>query len=242
MVYNRSDVAVTTIGMTRDRFAVVDFTFPAGYGPTSWMSRAPRKIPAFNSLMKTMDIGCWISSLVSFIFIALALILATRVGAFYGVRQPDVVQIAMTTFGMLNAEEFPTWFQFERVATPIATLQLIRRGRAGNLLLLTWSTMGMILMFGFICNLRAIFMKEEYEAPLDTAEDIVKSGKTVYMATNTWYKDFLQTSTNEWNRRIAREAKLFIGSDKEKAIYRRLLTEGNTVVVSGPVRYCLIFV
>ena len=109
--------------MPCDRFTVVDFTFPIAYGSTMWMSNAPRRIPAFNSLTRTMDTGCWVSTVASLIAIILALVLAVRVGAFYGVRQVDVIAIAMTPFGMMNAEEFPTWFRFERVATP--TLSLI---------------------------------------------------------------------------------------------------------------------
>ena len=101
-----------------------------------------------------MDLGCWISLFVSYFFISLALVIAVKVGASYGVKRVDVVYIILVPFAMMNAEGMPTWFEFPH--QPV-TRRFVRRGRAGNLLLLTWSLMGMVIMFGFTCNLRAIY-------------------------------------------------------------------------------------
>ena len=76
---------------------------------------------------------------------------------------------------MINAEPMPRWFfaPDRRNAGP---------GRAGRMLLMNWSVMGMVLMFAFTCNLRAIFFKSDYEIPLDSSEDLVKEGVTVTLA------------------------------------------------------------
>ena len=78
---------------------------------------------------------------------------------------------------------------------------LVRSGWAGNLLLLTWSVMGMIIMFGIVCNLRAIYMRIDYEQPLDTAESIFRSGKTVHISSGGWYAEYLEKSDNQWHKR-----------------------------------------
>ena len=57
-----------------------------------------------------MDTGCWISVFVSYFFIALALVIAVKVGSSYGVKRVDVVNIILTPFAMMNAEEMPFWF------------------------------------------------------------------------------------------------------------------------------------
>ena len=104
---------------------------------------------------------------------SLALVITVKVGRSYGIPQPQVARIMLTPFALMTAEEMPTWF--EKVGNN--TSQLVRKGRAGNILLLTWSMMGMVIMFGFTCNLRAIYMRVDHEKPLDTAKSIFESGK-----------------------------------------------------------------
>ena len=50
-------------------------------------------------------------------------------------------------------------------------------GRSLEMLLHMWSIMSMLLVFAFSCNLRAIFLKPNYESPLDNSEQVVKSNK-----------------------------------------------------------------
>ena len=50
-----------------------------------------------------MDLGCWISVFVTYFFISLALVIAVKVGASYGVKRVDVVHIILTPFAMMNA-------------------------------------------------------------------------------------------------------------------------------------------
>ena len=178
-----------------------------------------------------MDLGCWISVFVSYIFTSLALVIVVKVGASYGMKRVDVVKIILTPFAMMNHEGMPSWFEMS--TSPATSIKVIRRGRAGNLLLLTWSVMGMIIMFGFTCNLRAIYMNVDYEKPLDTAEAIYKSGRTVTINSATFWLDFLQTSGNPWHRLIANTSERYGSKQEEATILRRIaLGDGDEVAIT----------
>ena len=83
---------------------------------------------------------------------------------------------------MLTAEDMPMWF----TAPPLAALKEDARNnrrrkrkhpsRAGSLVLITWGLMGMVLMMAFACNIRAIMLKSDYEAPIDTTEQMLAGG------------------------------------------------------------------
>ena len=147
------------------------------------------------------------------------------------------IWIILTPFAMMNHEEMPTWFEFPH--SPVnrkrslleVTMRLVRRGRAGNLLLLMWSYMAMIIMFGFTCNLRAIYMKENYEEPLDTAEQIYKSNKTFYDV--QWGIDWLKTLDNPWYTKLANRA-VMVSMEEWYQLAEKLDTDDNIVMmVSG---------
>ena len=203
-------MAVAILSITQPRNTVVDYTFPNRIGIITWCSKKPGKIPPYRNIMMAMDTGCWLFYFISYVCISIALIIAVKVsvcyivtviifhclvvfkvGKTYGVKNVDATLAAMTPFAMLNAEGMPGWFEFES-KKGWKNVQLIKRGRAGNLLLLTWSVMGMILMFGFTCNLRAILLKAKLLPPLDTAESIFESGKIVNIWGTSWYPDFLR--------------------------------------------------
>ena len=191
--------------------------------------KAPSKVPPYYNLKNTMDLGCWISVPVSLISVSLALVIIVRVGKSYGIPQPDLLRIILTPFAMMNHEEMPAWFEVPR--SPVnrnrslieVTIRLVRRGRAGNLLLLMWSYMGMIIMFGFTCNLRAIYMKENFETPLKTAEQIYKSDKTYY---DVLGKEPLYVLDNIWYQKKARS----VEEEDWHELYEKLNTDENIVL------------
>ena len=210
MAYNRADVAVCMLSITQQRHAVVDFTFPTSVEVTTWLSAAPGRVPPASNLVRTMDTGCWLLTLASLISVGLALVVimtvVTGTGSSCGTgcgtswlrHQLDVVNIMLTPLAMITGGEMPAWFNSPRRCPG---------RRAGNLVLLTWSLMGMIVMFGFSCNLRAIYMRVDYRKPLDTAEAVALSGKTVHMNGGGWYRDFMRTSDNPWYRQLASTAR-----------------------------------
>ena len=202
------------------------YVFPLHYEKKFWVMKAPGKVPPYFNLINTMDLGSWISVPVSLVSVTLALVIIVRVGRSYGIPQPDLVRIILTPFAMLNHEEMPAWFEFphsqvNRIRSLVVidtTMRLVRRGRAGNLLLLVWSYMGMIIMFGFTCNLRAIYMQENYEEPLDTAEQIYKSNKTFYSFDSRI--DWLKTLDNPWYTKLANRAVMVAPEELSELSYK----------------------
>ena len=72
---------------------------------------------------------------------------------------------------------------------------------ARNYLILLWSVMGTIIVFGFACNLRAMLLKPARDRPIDTTEELYKSGMTVHMDDSSWMENYFITSSNEWQRK-----------------------------------------
>ena len=50
---------------------------------TTWLSRGPGRVPPYTSLIRTMDAGCWASTLASVVSVSLALLLTVKVGRSY---------------------------------------------------------------------------------------------------------------------------------------------------------------
>ena len=55
-------------------------------------------------------------------------------------------------------EEMPGW---------AFSLKTQLRGTSSRIILLTWLTMGMMIIFFFSCNLRAMYTKQELEKPVE---------------------------------------------------------------------------
>ena len=92
-------------------------------------------------------------------------------------------------------------------------------------------------MFGFTCNLRAIYMRVDYEKPLDTAKSIFESGKTVNIYGGGFYPKYLGNSDNPWHRKIVAKASFYKGSEARGNILKKILTDGNDVMVGYRVEF-----
>ena len=174
MAYNRSDVGVSSIGVTASRNTVIDYTFPLCPNLNRWMTRAPGKLSPIVNLIKTLDVGGWLFTFISIVAVSVALFIVLRVGNY----DVEMGQILMEPIGMLTGESMPNWFEK-------------KKSRAGKFILLNWSVMGMVIMFCFTCNFRAILMKSDYEQPIDTTEQLVQSGMTVHLRDGTWHPSYL---------------------------------------------------
>ena len=88
-------------------------------------------------------------------------------------------------------------------------------------------------MFGFTCNLRAIYMKVDYQQPLDTAEDIFKAGKTLSVIASPFWKNLLMASENVWHRKLNTTAKLY-GPAEFNDNMEAVIFDGRYVNAIGP--------
>ena len=59
-------------------------------------------------------------------------------------------------------------------------------------------------------------MRVEYEKPLDTAEQIFMSGRTVYL--KKFYKNYLKDSVNSWHNRLAKKAEEYRNGNLAKVL------------------------
>ena len=74
-----------------------------------------------------------------------------------------------------------------------------KKQASGCIVFTIWVFMGLILVWAYQCNLLALLTKVTYEKPIDSTEDLVKSGKEVWIVDGWWHKMYLNTSENEWH-------------------------------------------
>ena len=80
-------------------------------------------------------------------------------------------------------------------------------------------------------------MRVDLEKPLDTAEDIFKSGKSVSLMRGTYYYGFLAASENDWQRRISTAIVGYYAANDQKDTYKKVAVEGSQAVLVSPIEY-----
>ena len=73
-----------------------------------------------------------------------------------------------------------------------------------------------------------------YEKPLDTAEQIFRSGKPVYL--KAYYKNYLKDSDNEWQHKLASKAEIVPNGDQAKVL-KGIAKTGNGVTEAWFIDY-----
>ena len=69
--------------------------------------------------------------------------------------------------------------------------------RARLVLVLHWIIVGCILSVSYKAVLRTMFMKIEYEKPIDTVDDLLESEIKLYVAGDTPLKDFMEAKPTQ---------------------------------------------
>ena len=64
--------------------------------------------------------------------------------------------------------------------------------RARSLLVFKWMIVGFFLTMSYKAVLRAMLMKIEYDKPIDTLDDMLKSEKKLLVAADTPYKAYME--------------------------------------------------
>ena len=67
--------------------------------------------------------------------------------------------------------------------------------------------MGMVLVFCFLCNLRAMILKPTLEEPIDSSQDVVLNGNTPIIVAGL-LTNYLATSDNQWHRKARKIAQV----------------------------------
>ena len=155
------------------------------------MSKAPGKKTSTTNILRIFDKISWILIFASLLLVSLGLIAASKIKHIFGGKKPDIVSLILLPLAMLNAEGMPE---------DNRTRKKSKGGFSLNVFLLHWSVMGMVLVFCFLCNLRAMILKPTMEAPIDTTKDLVLNGITPILVSGRW-TEYMEASVNEWHRK-----------------------------------------
>lgn len=196
-------------------------------GVVKWVTKAPEKKSSATNLLRIFDKTSWGLTFFSMLVVSLSLVVAYRVGTYYGMKPNDVCSTIFVPLAMLNAEGFPR-------ETTVQSRNFFSRGFSQNCILLNWSVFGMVLVFCFLCNLRAMILKPQMEAPIDTTKDLILSGTTPIVIAGFW-QDYLLTSVNLWERKAG--ASDFIqqnSGDTEHHLKSKVQKDGTHAAISQP--------
>ena len=80
--------------------------------------------------------------------------------------QVPIYDFVLLTFGALLEPDPINWFP---------------RWSSGKFMLLLWSFFSLFITMFYNCNLRANLIAVDYEKPVDSANDILDRGQTIYM-------------------------------------------------------------
>ena len=137
----------------------------------------------------------------------------------------------------------PTWFYVPYQANR-AGLQrhwLISPGFSGNLMLLTWSVMGGLLVLFALSLWREKLLMPMYEDPVDTAEDVLKRGLIPYVAGGThhlaagqgeFWIEHMRQSDNPVYQQLAEIAVICEWVEVLKTTYHKLQGHGTHVYIN----------
>ena len=156
-----------------------------------WVSKSPGKKTLTTAILRIFDKTSWVLILASLLLLSFGLIVASKAKHLLGGKKPDIVSLILLPLAMLNAEAMPE---------DNKTRKRSKGGFSLNVFLLHWSVMGMVLVFCFLCNLRAMILKPAKDTPIDTTKDLVLNGITPILVSGRW-TEFMATSPNEWHRK-----------------------------------------
>ena len=211
-----SDIGLTCIGYTTERATFIDYTVPVFENVFKWASKTPEKTTAATNLITIFDKTSWILAFLSLVLVSCCLVAANKLELFFGGKEVDTVSLILAPFAMLNAE-----------AMPVEKKKNSKCGYARNLILLLWSVMGMVLVFCFLCNLRAVILKPTMENPIDTTEDLVRNGITPILNSGL-QPEYMATSGNEWHRKAEQIAFIIHNPALQKEYLMNVVQQDGT--------------
>ena len=189
-----------------------------------WVSKAPgKKISVFN-ILQIFDLASWLFILASMVAVSIMLIIVHTIQHWLGGKTEDISLSIITPLAMLLAENLSSTAMNSRAN------QLFTK----KLLLLKWSVMGTIIVFCFLCNLRAMLLKPARETPIDTSKDLYLQGKSAIIVTEE-VRNFLAASPNEWQRKAAKNALVLPDPTNITSSIETLVQRDGTHAIEMPV-------
>ena len=136
------------------------------------------------------------------------------------------MKICVLIFRLLNAEPYPSWFQFQKKGNSRKIDKF--KGFTGNYLLLLWSVSGMMIVFAFLSMFRAAMMRPVMEKPIDTTKDLVLARKQPLLTFGSFWPQYLLTSKNPWERQVGKMGVSARDMEDIDALLKSLTYEAGT--------------
>ncbi len=166
----RGDIELGSGGHVYITNLMFDLSFPFLQSKVVGVSRAPGKIFSFGNITKPFPPVVW------FLIIFLLMIMSMLFLAIYKAYHSFAKQLILEE----DAKENFFLFPFCKITEP-EPLPWFRGGIAGKFSVLLWSVASLLFLFFYVSNLRTVMVTIEYEAPIDTLEDVVQNGKRVWI-------------------------------------------------------------
>lgn len=177
----------------------VVFTYYDGYAKYDYITRQPAEMLSYDQHFKTFSNNVWFAliatlALLSFIFRVMHWIYDHQISPQYSlagsVTHP--LDFVILTLSSLTEPDPLPWFprasagEYANFEVSLMQIVLIFLGRT---LVLIWSFFCMNMIFFYSCNLRSEMIKVKYEKGINTAEDVIKSGKPIMIRDITYSLD-----------------------------------------------------
>ncbi len=153
-----------------------DFGTPTHLTKLRYISRLPRRVTsyAYGILLDPLELPAWAMTLVTIMSLSAFLFTAHKV---YTSDHLDHLKLAKPEGSTTNFIVYP----MARITEPDPLPWFTSRWSAGRMVTLLWIAFSFLMNMFYACNLRAHLIVVTYEKPIDTLEDIVKNGQTVYI-------------------------------------------------------------
>ncbi|XP_023339233.1 glutamate receptor ionotropic, NMDA 2C [Eurytemora carolleeae] len=218
--YDKADLGVGYIGYNAERSNFITYTIPVGDAVLLWVSKYPGKVSPLLNIIKVFDEFSWFA-----IFLSMLAVSGTLPLIVYYEPESSKNKLSYTKLVVvciMNEDQIPKWLKLKA-----------RKGMSGNIILLVWGLCSTLIFLAFSCNLRAILLNPSYNAPIDTAEQIVKSKKTGFILEASRQFSILQSSPNPWQVKILDNHKTYNPQiEPTEVVLLRMLKNMSNVVLS----------
>ncbi len=137
---------------------------------TIFMTRVPQRVLSLGNILRPFDTITWILTLALMLTLCVILLCTHRMYQALrpGLVKPEPFKFNFFLYGMCKFTEpdpLP-WF---------------KGGVSGKWSVFVWSIFALLMIMFYQSNLRAYMITVDYEAPMETLEDVATQGRTVWM-------------------------------------------------------------
>lgn len=162
----------------------------------------PRETSKYLTLVEPYDPKTWAITVLTLLSVCAILVLLTRLDNNAGgtAAAPDLFRISTLSFGVMINESLS-----EKL------ISIDKKSAALVIVLVTWIPISCLLGMAYQSNLRAFLIRARMEEPVDTFEDVLERGMTLYLALSTPTPSHMTSSQLPIIQRVYRESVLARG-------------------------------